>query len=534
MPSSSQPFKYSPSILIRFFHSRPHWDISFRLINDSFNPQDDIYLESLGLWASAPALILILSLLILLIYLLAYCCRRRQPKQKSYGCLKWVLTVIALLCCASMGAGLYGSEVAHATLLDLSGYIRSISKNFDLAREQSDRMKQNLMNSQPPLAELGDTFSLRPLSNVTAMGILTNGVEDMKENVSLATRALDSVNDKIARAKYDQVSRVIELVEEYRWPGTMGVYCVLISFCAVLLIGLARRSRCTLMLFSVMGLLSTVFTGLLVCFYFVLAMALSDLCVAPDMYIANQARHTVSREVVNYYIGCKEETSGDGPFGTAISAAHRAITNIQRVLADVSRTAEGMLLPHEYPQLTYTLANLGQTINTTYSAVGIVADQLECRTVAGDYEMALESGCNHFIFALTILLFSAAGACFFFYLLVILDSHVWIYMRKRSAGYLRSNEENSPFLPPESSNSLGRRSHASSSTYGLPPPAYSSQTYNTQTPSYRSATMARNGRDRSSGYSSGTMMPMGTTIRSSHYSVPDDRLELPKSIFCLR
>ena len=62
----------------------------------------------------------------------------------------------------------------------------------------------------------------------------------------------------------------------------------------------------------------------------------------------------------------------------------------------------------------------------------------------------------------------------------------------RSPGYLRSTDETAPFLHPDSTNSSAKRSQASS-TYGLPPPAYSSQQYTPQQQqhTYRSATMAR-------------------------------------------
>lgn len=64
-----------------------------------------ISLQSLGILASIPAAILIISLVGLLLYLLTRCCDRKSRKVQSQACQKFTLISITLFCCAGIGLG---------------------------------------------------------------------------------------------------------------------------------------------------------------------------------------------------------------------------------------------------------------------------------------------------------------------------------------------------------------------------------------------------------------------------------------------
>lgn len=64
-----------------------------------------IYLQSLGILASIPAAILIISLVGLLLYLLTRCCDRETSKVQSQACQKFTLISTTLFCCAAIGLG---------------------------------------------------------------------------------------------------------------------------------------------------------------------------------------------------------------------------------------------------------------------------------------------------------------------------------------------------------------------------------------------------------------------------------------------
>jgi hypothetical protein len=47
--------EYEPTLWAKIFHSIPHVNITFHDVDPKFNPENDLYLESLGILASVPA-----------------------------------------------------------------------------------------------------------------------------------------------------------------------------------------------------------------------------------------------------------------------------------------------------------------------------------------------------------------------------------------------------------------------------------------------------------------------------------------------
>jgi hypothetical protein len=52
---SQAQMAYEPTLWAKLFHSAPHVNITFHHVQDKFNPENDLYLESLGILASVPA-----------------------------------------------------------------------------------------------------------------------------------------------------------------------------------------------------------------------------------------------------------------------------------------------------------------------------------------------------------------------------------------------------------------------------------------------------------------------------------------------
>ena len=46
---------YEPTLWAKIFHSAPHVNITFHHVDPTFNPENELYLESLGILASVPA-----------------------------------------------------------------------------------------------------------------------------------------------------------------------------------------------------------------------------------------------------------------------------------------------------------------------------------------------------------------------------------------------------------------------------------------------------------------------------------------------
>ena len=53
--NSQTQVAYQPTLWAKLFHSAPHVNITFHHVGSKFNPENELYLESLGILASVPA-----------------------------------------------------------------------------------------------------------------------------------------------------------------------------------------------------------------------------------------------------------------------------------------------------------------------------------------------------------------------------------------------------------------------------------------------------------------------------------------------
>lgn len=79
-----------------------------------------------------------------------------------------------------------------------------------------------------------------------------------------------------------------ELFESIRWPVTLGYLTVLLLLCAILVIGVARSSRCALIFFSVFGLFGLIICWLSSGIYLASSVALGDFCMRPHDFMCGQ------------------------------------------------------------------------------------------------------------------------------------------------------------------------------------------------------------------------------------------------------
>ena len=52
---SQAQMAYEPTLWAKILHMAPHVNITFHHVDSTFNPENDLYLESLGILASVPA-----------------------------------------------------------------------------------------------------------------------------------------------------------------------------------------------------------------------------------------------------------------------------------------------------------------------------------------------------------------------------------------------------------------------------------------------------------------------------------------------
>ncbi|XP_076761631.1 tweety isoform X2 [Xylocopa sonorina] len=432
--------QYTVPQLARVFHSLPHLNVSLRSVNNTFNPHSEIYLESLGILGSIPAAWLILTLLVLLVYLVTRCCDRKPRPRRSITVLMWSLAILALLCCGAVAVGLYGNDDVHNGLVQFVNSAKNVDSILMAVWNQTDNIEMILKKKvQPQLTALEDAFDA-PVSNKTMLTLLLPAVHSVKQNASIAMNRSFEIRKPLTGISLAGAISVGEKIEQLRWPITMAVLSALLVLCVVLIVGVARHSRCVLITFSVFGLFAVIVSWLMASLYLATSVALGDLCVSPDGYLTRVVPSTLASEVFSYYTQC--ENIRTNPFTQKLRDGQSAVTNMRENLNIVTKLALELFKDQ---QLQPKLNSLSIDINTVSKLTSGLATLLDCKPLYKQYVHAAKSLCHLGLYGLTLMLLASLAAGLFFTVLVWVDSHTWIYIRKRD--YLQVDEQD-PYLPP--------------------------------------------------------------------------------------
>ncbi|XP_023717740.1 protein tweety isoform X1 [Cryptotermes secundus] len=451
---------YYPPALAYFFHAFPHLNITCHLVNATFDPDSNIYLESLGILGSLPAAWLILTLLVLLIYLLTRCCDRKPRPKHSIVVLKWTLAIFTLLCCAAIGVGLYGNDDVHNGLVQFVLATQSMDDIITAVKNQTGTIEATLTQKVDPLlTELGDVFG-DPVANQTARKMVFAALSNVTGNTRIALLSVQDISGQLKGVSLRDIVSIVQTAEGIRWPVTMAVLSILLMFCVVLLFGVARHSRCALITFSVFGLFAVIISWLLSSLYLATAVALGDLCMSPDGFLEREAATTPKADILNYYIRCDQ--SRTNPFFQRLRQGQNAVKEMSSNLVTVARIAKELYKPADlHPKLDVLTTDINQVDKL---ATGL-STLLDCKNLHRQYLNATRSVCDLGLYGLSFMLAASVAAGFFFTVLVWVDSHTWIYIRRRR-DYLQVDEQD-PFLPPSAaSQAIAARTLRSQGSYG--------------------------------------------------------------------
>ncbi|KAL3274498.1 hypothetical protein HHI36_015880 [Cryptolaemus montrouzieri] len=432
---------------------------------------DDIEDRSLGILGSVPAGLLILTLLLLLIYLLTRCCDRKPRPARSIATLKVILACVSVLCCAAVGLGLYGNDDLHNGFSQLMQETRQVNNVVGKIRNQTELMERQLrVQASQQLIAIHDIFD-EPVSNMTLYKEARTYLQRATDNNTLAANAAADIRHPLTL----DLSRVIVTGENFeliRWPSTMAILSVLLTLCVILLVGVARHNRCALITFSVCGLLAIIASYVMASVYIASGVALGDLCMAPDKFIEDQGSTELSKEILRYYTIC--ERARANPFTQRLREAKTAIENVRSNLQKLRIPAT-----HLFPKkgLDTKFSSLKNEINSADILVTTITALVDCRTFHTHFLRGSKALCNVGLMGLSMMLVSALMAGFLLTVLVWVDSHTWIYIRKKKD--YQDHNETDPFLPPtQASQAIAartlQRSQGSSYPPDTPPPSYSS------------------------------------------------------------
>ncbi|XP_018335202.1 protein tweety isoform X2 [Agrilus planipennis] len=433
---------YTTPTLAWLLHSLPHLNVTLHRVNSTFDPRSPVYLESLGILGSIPAAWLILTLFILLIYLLTRCCDHKTRTAKSISALKVTLAVVSVLCCAAVGLGLYGNDDLHNGFTELLAEGRQVNQLVARIRNQTEAIdRQFLIHAKSQLVELSDVFD-EPTHNQTALKILAFYHRMAEQNNTQAMNAAADIRSPLEGINLEPKILIGEKIEAIRWPFTMAVLSVLLVLCVVLLVGVARHSRCALIAFSVCGLLAVIASYLMASIYVASSVALGDLCTAPDRFLEEEASPGLPREILHYYTSC--ERARANPFTQRLREAKAAVEGMRAAL-NYMRKPTIELFPRR--MLEPIFSSLLNQVNEADSVITSLTTLVDCRALNSHYLMGARALCNVGLWGLSLMLMSAMLAGLLMTVLVWVDSHTWIYIRKKK-DYQHVMEGSDPYLPP--------------------------------------------------------------------------------------
>lgn len=348
--------------------------------------------------------------------------------------------------------GLYGNDDLHNGLLEVLTAGRKVDNIISSVRNQTHILENTLSQRiRPQLVELADIFD-QPASNQTALSLLIISLNSVQGNVTVATNAAGDIRRPLmgitmssflavsvtSLPKSKMSSKIIHLFryiyiqtgdkwELIRWPGTVAVLALLLVLCAVLLVGVARHSRCALILFSVCGLLAVTGSWLMSGLYLSTSVAVGDLCMDPADYLVSEAPNELPTEVLLYYTQC--ETARSNPFTQRLRESQNSISNARSAMNIVSKISLVLFKSSGLqPKLGAVVAdlNISERLLTQLTAI------VDCRIVHYNYMAATRGLCEGGLLGLVLMLIASFTAAILLTVMVWVDSHTWIYIRKRN------------------------------------------------------------------------------------------------------
>lgn len=246
-----------------------------------------------------------------------------------------------------------------------------------------------------------------------------------------------SQSDQMLKSLLDQY----EFYELLRWPITLGFLTFLLFLCTVLVIGVARSSRCLLIFFSVLGLFTVAICWLLSGLYLATSVAVADFCVAPQQHICAQQR-------LQYIFQSNCGASGTNHFVIRLTNSKESIEFAKKTLYSMEDMGRQIFpkqnvaqrVSHIHHVLESSLTTLASKIRKEFCLrlslmftlrFADLTELLDSRAIHSHYASASRSFCHGGLFGLSLMMIATVATAFLLTVLVCIDSHTWIYLTKR-------------------------------------------------------------------------------------------------------
>ncbi|XP_064152037.1 protein tweety homolog 3 isoform X3 [Loxodonta africana] len=441
---------YAAPWWVSLLHRLPHFDLQWEATSSRFRPEDTDYQQALLLLGAAALACLALNLLFLLFYSFWLCCRQRKSDEHLDAdccCTAWCVIIATLVCSAGIAVGFYGngetSDGIHRATYSLRHANRTVAGVQDRVWDTEAALNRT---AEPNLQSLERQLSGRPepLRAVQRLQGLLGTLLGYTAAIPFWRNPAVSL---------EGLAELIDLYDWYsRWLGYLGLLLLNVIICLLVLVGLIRSSKGTLIGVCLLGVLALIISWAALGLELAVSVGSSDFCVDPDTFVTKMVEeHSVlSGDIAQYYLTCSPRAAN--PFQQKLSGSHKALVEMQDTVAELLKT-----VPRESPATKDPLLRVQEVLNGTEVNLQHLTALVDCRSLHLDYVQALTGFCYDGVEGLIYLALFSFVTALMFSSIVCSIPHTWQPKRSQNANFQNPRCENTPLI--------GRES---------PPPSYTS------------------------------------------------------------
>ncbi|KAK6481681.1 protein tweety-like protein 3-like isoform X1 [Huso huso] len=420
---------YSPPWWANLLHRLPHFNLQFEQISGEFRPEDSEYQESLLLLGAVALACLALDLLFLLFYSFWLCCRRRkseEPANADCCCTAWCVIIATLVCrllilssAAQVFLGL-GEGRGFTFLTRVLNWCTTLVCLVAIRVSESTTSLNQTVD-----VGLGE-LEVKYQKHADYLSIVQKLQGQLDELVRQVIEIPFWRNNEVS---LEELAVRTELYDWYRWLGYLSLLLFDVLICLLVLFGLIRNSKGTLIGVCFLGVLTLIISWASLGLELAVSAGSSDFCVSPNIYISKVAEENdvISKDILQYYLKC--DTGHPNPFQQKLSGSHKALVEMQDDVAELLRSAI-----REYPQTKGTLEQIQGVLNSTEIGLHQLTALTDCRSLHMDYVQALTGLCYDGVEGLIYLVLFSFVTALMFSSIVCSVPHTWQHKRSEEDG----------------------------------------------------------------------------------------------------
>uniref|UniRef100_A0A3Q1EA27 Protein tweety homolog n=1 Tax=Acanthochromis polyacanthus TaxID=80966 RepID=A0A3Q1EA27_9TELE len=407
---------YTPPWWVNLLHRLPHFNLKFEQTSSDFRPEDWTYQQSILLLGGVALACLALDLLFLLIYSICLCCRRNKNEDQPNAdccCTAWCVIIATLVCSAGIAVGFYGNgetcDGVNRLTYSLRHANRTITGVQKLVYDSTTSLNQTVDDDLQQL-------EVQYAQDKDYMSIIRRLQRQLEELVKQMVEIPFWDNNSIS---LEELAVKIELYDWYRWLGYLSLLLFDVLICLLVLFGLIRNSKGTLIgvcLFGVVALvISWVSLGL------ELAVSAVSVCIRVRSCFLDVATQFITRNwILQFSCDGLLQYSSFFFFSQKLSGSHKALVEMQDDVSELLRSAT-----RQYKQTKGNLEEIQGILNTTEISLHQLTALVDCRSLHMDYVQAMTGLCYDGLEGLIYLVLFSFVTALMFSSIVCSVPHTW-------------------------------------------------------------------------------------------------------------